>query len=302
MKHQITVVNDLPGVGMNLQDTPTVASAYKLTKEPTLQNIWRDMGTNATSRISKQFEHEYSLYGSGPLALAQASFVAFLALPHVSAGASTTVAIIRSQDPLANLPQLYAPSVRDGYLHQRQLILDHLSSTESAVFEFPINGRADPLQALLLKPLSRGTVTLNTSDPDLRPLVDYNAFADPGDKLLIADMLNFTRALMSTATLEHELGPVAMPEPSDDISCTIDTAIKNRLLTPSCSHQSGTCAMLPLHMGGVVDDQLMVYGVSRLSIVDSSIMPMLPGARLGSTVFAVAEKAADVILLRHQIK
>ncbi|PPJ53021.1 hypothetical protein CBER1_11273 [Cercospora berteroae] len=297
---KITVVHELPGVGMNFQDTPTMVSVYNLTRETTLQELWADMGKNAAARIRKQFEHEYSLSRSGPLTMAQASFAGFLALPHVTARWNATVASIQAQDPFANLPSLYVPSVRGGYQHQRQIILEHLNSTVSAAFEFPLNGRTDPFQGLLLKPLSRGTVTLNTSDPDLGPLVDYRALSDPGDRMLIAHMMDFTRALMSTATLEHELGPVAVPEPSEDSDSMIDTAIRKRTLSPSCSHQCGTCAMLPLHLGGVVDDQLMVYGVSGLSIVDSSILPMLPGARLGSTVFAVAEKAADIILLRHR--
>ncbi|CAK1356429.1 unnamed protein product [Cercospora beticola] len=297
---KITVVHELPGVGMNFQDTPTMVSVYDLTRETTLQRLWTDMGKNATARIRKQFEHEYSVSRSGPLTMAQASFAAFLALPHVTARWNATVMSIQAQDPFANLPSLYAPSVREGYQHQRKIILDHLKSTVSAAFEFPVNGRTDPFQGLLLKPLSRGTVTLNTSDPDLGPLVDYRALADPGDRMLIAHMMDFTRALMSTATLQHELRPVAVPEPSEDSDSMIDTAIRERTLSPSCSHQCGTCAMLPLHLGGVVDDQLMVYGVSGLSIVDSSILPMLPGARLGSTVFAVAEKAADIILLRHR--
>ena len=56
--------------------------------------------------------------------------------------------------------------------------------------------------------------------------------------------------------------------------------------------------MLPLELGGVVDEELLVYGVERLSVVDSSVFPLLPSARLVHTVYAVAERAADLIKAR----
>lgn len=191
---QITVVTDLPGVGMNLQDTPTIALAFNLTKEPVLQTIWRDVSTNPTSLVDKQFEDEYRLSSTGPLSMAQANFAAFLALPHVSATPNATVLAIKSQDPLTHLPKLYDSRAREGYLRQREIILDRLRSSESAVSEIPISGRPDPIQGLLMKPLSRGTVTLNVSDPLLGPVVDYNTLSHPGDKILVAEMFKFIQA------------------------------------------------------------------------------------------------------------
>ena len=55
-------------------------------------------------------------------------------------------------------------------------------------------------------------------------------------------------------------------------------------------HQSGTTAMMPLELGGVVDPGLLVYGVQKLSVVDASMMPLVPSTNLCSTVYAVAEK------------
>lgn len=53
--------------------------------------------------------------------------------------------------------------------------------------------------------------------------------------------------------------------------------------------------MMKREFGGVVDSELRVYGVKGLRIVDASIMPMIPGSHTSSTVYAVAEKAADII-------
>ena len=78
--------------------------------------------------------------------------------------------------------------------------------------------------------------------------------------------------------------------------------------------------MMPEHFGGLVDAELLVHGVSGLSVVDASIMPMIPATHLSATVYAVAEKvrprcdsiqcvmliffllqAADLIKVRHNL-
>lgn len=60
-------------------------------------------------------------------------------------------------------------------------------------------------------------------------------------------------------------------------------------------HVSGTCAMMPQEDGGVVDSYLKVYGSSNIRVVDASIFPLEPRGNIQATVFAVAEKASDII-------
>jgi choline dehydrogenase-like flavoprotein len=52
---------------------------------------------------------------------------------------------------------------------------------------------------------------------------------------------------------------------------------------------------MPEDLGGCVDAQLKVYGVGNLRVVDASIIPLIPAAHLQATMYAVAEKAADII-------
>ena len=59
---------------------------------------------------------------------------------------------------------------------------------------------------------------------------------------------------------------------------------------PTYSHLTSTCSMMKREYGGVVDPTLQVYGVEGLSVVDSSIMPLIPTAHTSATVYAVAEK------------
>jgi len=72
-----------------------------------------------------------------------------------------------------------------------------------------------------------------------------------------------------------------------------------KLIKYSCTsnhHACGTCAMLPQEKGGVVDPRLSVYGVDDLRVCDASIVPIIPRCNLQSTVYALAEKAADMFI------
>lgn len=60
-------------------------------------------------------------------------------------------------------------------------------------------------------------------------------------------------------------------------------------------HPSGTCAMLPVNQGGVVDPHLRVWGSQNLRVVDASIFPLIPAAHLQAVVYAVAEKVRLLI-------
>jgi choline dehydrogenase-like flavoprotein len=64
---------------------------------------------------------------------------------------------------------------------------------------------------------------------------------------------------------------------------------------PSFAHPCGTASMLPERFGGVVDPDLRVWGTKRLSVVDASVIPFVPATHICTTVYAVAEKAADLI-------
>ena len=60
-------------------------------------------------------------------------------------------------------------------------------------------------------------------------------------------------------------------------------------------HNCRSCAMMPPEKGGVVSDRLLVHGTRNLGIVDASIFPLVPRGNIQASVFAVAEKAADMI-------
>ena len=60
-------------------------------------------------------------------------------------------------------------------------------------------------------------------------------------------------------------------------------------------HPVGTAAMMPKDKGGVVNDRLTVYGTSNVRVVDASVLPFQVCGHLVSTLYAVAERASDLI-------
>ena len=63
----------------------------------------------------------------------------------------------------------------------------------------------------------------------------------------------------------------------------------------SAYHGCGTAAMQPREKGGVVDPKLVVYGTENIRVVDASVFPLIPRGNILSSVYAVAEKAAEII-------
>lgn len=60
-------------------------------------------------------------------------------------------------------------------------------------------------------------------------------------------------------------------------------------------HPVGATAMMPKEKGGVVDSQLKVNGTANVRVVDAGVLPFQVCGHLTSTLYAVAEKASDLI-------
>jgi choline dehydrogenase-like flavoprotein len=62
-------------------------------------------------------------------------------------------------------------------------------------------------------------------------------------------------------------------------------------------YASGTTAMMPVDLGGVVGGRLVVHGTANVRVVDAGVMPMVVGAHVQAAVYAVAEKVGFVLFL-----
>jgi choline dehydrogenase-like flavoprotein len=192
------------------------------------------------------------------------------------------------QDPAAYLPRNTKELVA-GFARQKDVLTEAMLSKESAVLEYPFAG-GPRASILLLKPLSRGTVILNTTNLSAEPVVDYRALSNPVDQRVFFDMFWYIRRFHQTPTMA-QLTPVEL-DPGTNITTDeqLLAAMKSWVMAPSNAHAIGTAAMMPRDQGGVVGPDLLVYGTSGLSIVDASIMPLIPGTHTHGTVYAVAEK------------
>ncbi|KAK7956697.1 uncharacterized protein PG986_005919 [Apiospora aurea] len=139
-------------------------------------------------------------------------------------------------------------------------------------------------------------------DADAAPIVQYQAFAHPADRAVVLASIRWIRDLYRTSTLLAGYGPVevAPGAAAQTDEAMWDALVSGGLVRPSNSHPSGTCAMMPAALGGCVGADLLVHETRRLGVVDASVMPLIPGTNLQATVYAVAEKAADVIKTRNQ--
>ncbi len=143
---------------------------------------------------------------------------------------------------------------------------------------------------ILQKPLSRGTITVDPTNPiGGNPLVDYGTFTDPLDVDVLIAMMEFARKWYRTDAMKR-LSPVEHAPGAGITSYNdLETCVREHAES-TIGHQSGTTAMMPLELGGVVGPDLLVHNVKGLSVVDACIIPLVPSTNLCATVYAVAEK------------
>jgi len=218
------------------------------------------------------------------------NIVTFLPFPNVTAGYQSIIDFATSQSIPSLYPNVPNGTVLAGYEAQRSLILQLYTSSSTSVQETGWNS-GSTIPITLVKPLSRGSVQINTTNILEAPVIDFGTLTDPTDLETLISSLRINRAAIATPAMQ-ELDPVEL---SPGANLTTDSELRNalrRLIQPTYSHPCCTCAMMPKELGGVVGPDLKVYGVENLSIVDASVMPLIPAAHLMSTVYAVAEKVS----------
>ena len=143
----------------------------------------------------------------------------------------------------------------------------------------------------LLRPKSRGAVTLDSADPAAPPRIDPKFYDHPDDLEVMVKAFKITRRIMDAEPLAkwRTAEMYSKGVQSDD---EIRTILRNR--SDTVYHPVGTARMGTDEMA-VVDSQLKVAGVESLRVVDASIMPTLIGGNTNAPSIMIAEKAADMI-------
>jgi choline dehydrogenase len=144
----------------------------------------------------------------------------------------------------------------------------------------------------LLRPESRGSITLASSDPYDPPLIHPEYLGKAADLQTLLTGLKLCRRFIHTAAFEPFRGPEISPGAAVQGAAALIEAIRNTAET--CYHPVGTCTM-GQDPGAVVDPSLRVHGVEGLRVVDASIMPTIVSGTTNAPTIMIAEKAADMI-------
>ena len=287
----IRTLIDLPGVGQNFQDQAAMFMSYSYSKFPYPTPDW--LNTNASWKADQLAIYYKNRTGPMTIHYFSGSIVAFLPLQNITTNSQSIISSATDVDLTSLLPKDIDPSILKGYSAQRDLIIELFKSPHATVQEVAFGG-GDTVPIAMLKPLSRGTITINSTDPFAAPVFDYGTFSHPTDLEIAVQALKKTRDWMNSAPMQEvgakETFPGANITRDADIAASIRT-----FATSTWNHPSGSCSMMKKELGGVVDPELRVFGVRRLRVVDASVMPMIPGTHTSSSVYAVAEKAADII-------
>ncbi|KAJ6595832.1 alcohol oxidase [Mycena vulgaris] len=262
---------ELAGVGQNLQDHMAMGILYSVPTEHSLHIV-------QTSRLRAIVElFRYIAFGEG------------LFLSPV-----TQLSILVDSDLIDDsghiMPQ---KNTEPAKLPDLELMPIHFNYSDPPI---PIEAGVFSLKVGLMRPRSRGTVTLASEDPLQRPACDLAFFSDPADYAVMRKGIKLAKRIgEKMRELGTELKDLYMPESESDAD--LDAFIRKTVRTTY--HYGCTCRMAPESDAGVVDDELRVHGIGNLRIADCSVIPQMMSTHLQAPVVMIAEKCADLLNSKH---
>ena len=183
-------------------------------------------------------------------------------------------------------------------LQHRLLFTNRVPAAELIFYP---NGNALGAEFWALLPFARGSVHVSGASLASGPVVDPRYFAHAWDAQAQVAAARYVRRLFGSAPLKTVVSGEQTPGTGSVGAAADDGAWAGWLkanFRPNY-HLLGSAAMLPRACGGVVDPTLKVYGTANVRVVDASVVPMQLCGHLMSTLYAVAERAADLIKADH---
>ena len=254
-QHGIVVQADMPGVGANLQDHYNARLVYRINQPWTLNDVVRNPVRGAASVL------EYAFRGKGLIGMGAAYVAGFL----------------------KSGPEVATPDI------QTSLALYSTEKVGQPLHPYP----GVSLVVRILRPQSRGTVLVRSSDPTLAPAIKANLLTAPRDAEALISGLKQVRAIVATDPMAHYVTEEIYP----GLGCASDTDWDNyiRAKGGTSFHPVGTCRM-GTDERAVVDPRLRVRGIAGLRTADASVMPTIVSGNTNAPAIMIGEKAADMIL------
>ena len=252
----IPVIADLPGVGENLQDHLQLRMVYKVSGIKTLN-------TKANTLWGKMMIGlEYVLKRSGPMSMAPSQLGAF--------------AYSSPEQKSANVEY-----------HVQPLSLEKFGEDLHSFNAFTAS-------VCNLRPTSRGSVHINSIDPEAPPVISPNYLSTDEDRKVAAESLRLTRKIVEQAALS----PFAPEEYKPGKQYQTDEELVKAAgdIGTTIFHPVGTCKMGraddPM---AVLDSQLRVRGIHHLRVVDASAMPTITSGNTAAPTMMIAERVAELL-------
>jgi choline dehydrogenase len=144
------------------------------------------------------------------------------------------------------------------------------------------------------RPTSRGTINIRSNDPAIAPAIAPNYLSTDADAAVAIAGGKFIRQLENTRAFQSLIAERMPPVLAGMSDAEILADFRARAST--VYHPTSTCRMGSKIGAAVVDQQLRVFGVDRLRVVDASVFPAVTSANTNAPTMMVAQKAADIIL------
>jgi choline dehydrogenase len=253
----IDIVQDLKGVGQNLQEHPNLLNIYRANNTRGFTRHLRlDRATVAVA--------QWALFGEGPF---------------TTAGTAANV-FLRTR------PELERPDVQiiTMPLHQ------HAELWFPALTPPPVY--AFTARVGILHAMSRGWVKLRSSNPLDLPRIQFNMFGEKADMDTMVAAVKRSRELFDQSPMRELIAEELTP--GKQVQTDAEVAEYIRQNTEHRHHACGTCRM-GTDDRAVVDAQLRVNGIENLRVADASVMPDDPSGNTNVPTMMIGEKAADLL-------
>jgi choline dehydrogenase len=255
--HGIAVVKHSPNVGRNLQDHQSIGMVFDASGNFAFEKQLR------VDRLARS-ALRWLLSRTGTLAEQAVSAQGFVRSCAQLDRADFQLLII----PVSMLAKPWFPLWRRG--------VGHVMATA----------------CVLLRPQSRGEVTLRSADPHDPPRIRLNLMQAEADRAAMRRIVRFVRQFFSTRPAADLIRGERMPGARVQTDDEIDAYV--RRIVGTAMHPTSSCAM-GADEDSVADGQLRVRGIEALRIVDASVMPSIVSGNTNAPVIMIAEKAADLI-------